>query len=51
VVKDGVSISNRFSITLTPFDNEDFGKYTFVASTERCGSTSAVSWIFPGQLL
>jgi len=51
VFKDDVSISNKFSITLTPFDNDDLGKYTFVASTERCGSTSAASWIFPGQLL
>ena len=38
----------RFSVTVSSFDNSDFGNYTFVASTRKCGSTSAVSWIFPG---
>ncbi len=43
VYKDGELVSNNFSLTITPASNADFGTYTFVASTEGCGSTSAVS--------
>lgn len=50
VFKNGASIGSEFSIRFAPFDYDDFGNYTFVAST-RCGSTSAVSWILPGQLI
>ena len=45
VYKDGELVSNNFSLTITPASNADFGTYTFVASTEGCGSTSAVSRI------
>ena len=56
VFKNGKSIGSEFSRIITPFGNDDFGNYTFVASTIRCGSISATSWIFsdqilPGQLL
>ena len=48
VFKNGVSIGSRFPVSINPFTNNDFGNYTFVASTKKCGSTSAVSWILPG---
>ena len=51
VFKNGKSIGSRLSRTIVPFDDDDFGNYTFVASTERCGSISAVSWIHQGQFL
>ena len=56
VFKNGKSIGSELSRIIIPFGNDDFGNYTFVASTIRCGSISATSWIFsdqilPGQLL
>ena len=49
VFKNGVSIGDGFSgFMISPFTNSDFGNYTFVASTKKCGSASAVSWILPG---
>ena len=45
VFKDGELISNSFQLAITSASNDDFGTYTFVASTEGCGSTSAVSRI------
>ena len=48
VFKNGVSIGSSFPLTISPFGDDDFGNYAFVASTRRCGSTSAVSWILPG---
>ena len=49
--KDGVPIDSRFlGFTISPFNVDDFGNYTFVLSSEGCGSTAAVSWILPGQL-
>ena len=51
VFKNDVSFGSTFRITINPFTVEDFGNYTFIASTERCGSTSAVSWILPSQFL
>lgn len=47
VFKNGVSISSTSSTLISPFGDEDFGNYTFLASTRRCGSTSAVSWVLP----
>ena len=51
VFKNGVSFGSTFTININAFGDEDFGNYTFVASTRRCGSTSAVSWILPSQFL
>jgi len=51
VFKNGISIGSKFSRTIIPFGNGDFGNYTFVASTSRCGSISATSWIFSDQVL
>ena len=51
VFKDGVSIGSSFLVTISPFGDDDFGNYTFVASTKKCGSTSAVSWIRQGEFL
>ena len=48
VFKNGVSIGSSFPLIISPFGDDDFGNYTFVASTRRCGSTSALSWILPG---
>ena len=51
VFKDGVPINSSFlGFVINPFNVDDFGNYTFVVSSERCGSTAAVSWIIPGQL-
>ena len=44
IFKDGVLISNSFSLYISPNDN-NFDTYTFVVSTERCGYASAVSRI------
>ena len=44
VFKDGKLInSDGLQVFITLPTNDDFGTYTFVASTEGCGSTSAVS--------
>ena len=51
VFKNGVSIGSGFSVTISPFGDDDIGNYTFVASTKSCGSTSAVSWIRQGEFL
>lgn len=48
VFKNGAYIGNRFSRTVIPLGDDGFGKYTFVASTRRCGSISEESWILPG---
>ena len=45
VFKDGVQISNRFLLIISPGSDADFGTYTFGLSTECCGSTMAVSRI------
>ena len=51
VFKNGKSIGSRLSRTVILSGDDDFGNYTFVASTTRCGSISAESWILPGQFL
>ena len=53
VYKDGELIrSNSLTLTLLPPSDDDFGTYTFVLSTEGCGSTSVVSRIIrQGQFL
>ena len=48
VFKNGVSIGSSFPLIISPFGDDDFGNYAFVASTRKCGSTSALSWILPG---
>ena len=46
VFKDGELISNgSFSLTLAPPNEDSFGTYAFVLSTEGCGSAIAVSRI------
>ena len=45
VFKDGVLISSRFPLTIIQPTDDDFGTYTFVLTTECCGSTQAVSRI------
>ena len=45
VFKDGVLIGNSFPLTIVSPTDDDFGTYTFVLTTERCGSTQAVSRI------
>ena len=47
VFKDGGLIPSTHSLDLHIFSpsNDDFGTYTFVASTEGCGSAVAVSRI------
>ena len=45
VFKDGIFISDNFSLYFESPDDDDFGTYTFVASTERCGHDFAVSRI------
>ena len=46
VYKDGVLIPGAgFPYTIVRADRDAFGTYTFVLSTERCGSASAVSRI------
>ena len=45
VFKDGVLISSRFPLSIIPPTDDDFGTYTFVLTTECCGSTQAVSRI------
>ena len=49
VFKNGVFFGSTLTININAFTDEDFGNYTFIASTERCGSTSAVSWILPSK--
>ena len=49
VFKNGVFFGNMFPVTITSFGDADFGEYAFVISTEKCGITSAVSWILPGK--
>ena len=52
VYKNGVSIGSiSRTLTISNFADKDFGNYTFVVATRRCGSTSAVSWILPSQFL
>ena len=52
VFKNGVSIGSiSRTLTISNFDDKDFGNYTFVVTTRRCGSTLAVSWILPSQFL
>ena len=47
VYKDGELIQNGTSLSLliTPVSDDDFGTYTFVLSTEKCGTATAVSRI------
>ena len=47
VYKDGELIQNGTSLSLliTPASDDNFGTYTFALSTEKCGSTTAVSRI------
>lgn len=52
VFKNGIATDYPFqSVDVISFGITDFGNYTFVVSTERCGSTSAVSWVLPGKFL
>ena len=59
IFKDGLLINgsyylgyNGFFLSFRDFDNNIFGTYTFVVSTERCGYDFAVSRILhPGQLM
>ena len=49
---NGIATGYSFqSVVINPFGNTDFGNYTFVVSTRRCGSTSSVSWILPSKFL
>ena len=51
IYKDGVLISNSsFDVSVMSPGNDDFGTYTFVVSSEGCGSAFAVSRI-QGQFL
>ena len=50
IYKNGESMGSVLSRTVIFTGDNDFGNYTFVASTTRCGSISAESWILPGQL-
>jgi len=45
--KDGVLLSDMFYKSAIQADNEDdlYGTYTFVVTTERCGSTHAITRI------
>ena len=45
VFKDGVLIGSSFTRTIAPFGDDDFGTYTFVASTEGCREITAVTRI------
>ena len=49
VFKNGVLFNSRLMVNIISFADEDFGNYTFVVTTRRCGSTSAVSWILQSQ--
>ena len=49
VFKDGEVFSNMFPVIIQSPTNDDFGTYTFGVTTERCGSTMAVSRITRGQ--
>ena len=51
IYKNGESMGSVLSRTVVSTSYDDFGNYTFVASTTRCGSISAESWILPGQFL
>ena len=44
IFKDGIPISNSFTHFINP-DDDDFGTYAFVLSTEKCGSDIVVSRI------
>ena len=41
VFKDGVPIGSSFAWNFTSFGSDDFGTYTFVASTEGCSEVIA----------
>jgi len=41
VFKDGVPIGSSFTRNFTSFSSDDFGTYTFVASTEGCSEVIA----------
>ena len=47
VFKDGELIEGMrgFTFTMIPPTDDDFGTYTFALSTEKCGTTTAVSRI------
>ena len=45
VFKDGVLIGSSFPLIISSPTDDDFGTYTFALTTERCGSTQAVSRI------
>ena len=45
VFKDGIFISDNVSLHFDSPDDDDFGTYTFVASTKMCGHDFAVSRI------
>ena len=47
VFKDGERIEDMmgFTFTMLPPSDDDFGTYTFALSTEKCGTTTAVSRI------
>ena len=51
IYKNGESMGSALSRTVILSGDDDFGKYTFVASTTRCGSISTESWILPGKFL
>ena len=53
VYKDGILIpDDDFNLSISPASNDNFGTYTFVVSTEKCGSDIAVSRILrQGQFL
>ncbi len=46
IYKDGELIGGTgFTFTMLPPSDDDFGTYTFALSTEKCGTTTAVSRI------
>ena len=51
IFKDGELIGGYdFTVSMIRPSDDDFGTYTFALSTEKCGSTTAVSRIIrPGQ--
>ena len=51
VYKDGVLVHDNFPLSIISPDASHFGIYTFVVSSEDCGSDSAQSGLFKqGQL-
>ena len=50
IYKDGELLRGYgFTVSMLPPSDDDFGTYTFALSTEKCGTTTAVSIIRQGQ--